>query len=538
MSTQVSAAPPPPPPGKSASRTIDGRYDLERILRRGSASTVWIATQRSLRRRVAVKLLETDASRRDEYTKRFVREAELAAKVRHPNVVEVIDTGEWGGRPYLVMELLEGDDLHYELARGGPMPWTRAVAIARQVVAGLAAAHRCGVVHRDVKPSNILLVGDHAEDAVKVIDFGIARAAEGPGAARLTAAHRAMGTPQYLAPEVAQGEIADERSDQYAVGIVLYEMLTGSVPYRGVRPNEILSKHVRARIPSVREMFGDVPREVDQIVRRCLAKDPSQRFASMGDLLMALAAVSGGTVVAPMPQPVERTQVSPPPPPLPLESRPTTAVEVLASGDYALVDGEEEPRTAVVIKKTAPGEHLRQEFVDAPPAWPPRKSMGPSRTGATVAVDAVPLEAARPWWKTAAFGVAATLVVGVVAIGGTYAALSDDASEATVATADDEDDATRPLRTSLEAFAIPETPPPVSDEASDEADEDDDDDEYEDEYDADVEDAATPSLPPTPAPETLAPPPPPPPPPGATATVGPYADNDAAGAKRRRGRST
>ena len=434
------------------------------------------------------------------------------------------------------MELLEGDDLQYELARVGAMPWTRAVTIARQVVAGLAAAHRCGVVHRDVKPSNILLVSDDTEDAIKVIDFGIARAAEGPGAARLTAAHRAIGTPQYLAPEVAQGEVADERSDQYDVGIVLYEMLTGTVPYRGVRPNEILSKHVRARIPSVREMVGDVPREVDQIVRRCMAKDPAERFGSMGELLMALAAVSGGTAVAPMPVAlVERTQVSPPP--WPMESLPTTAVEVLASGDYDLVEAEEEPRTAVMIKKTAPGERIRQEFVDAPPAWPPRKHTGPSRTGATVAVDAVPLEAARPWWKTATFGLAATLVVGLTAIGGTVALLSDDEPAPTVADAADDSEATHPLLTTVAAIEVPAVRTASSDPASDADDEDEGDDDDDPDGD-DEQEASSPMVPATPEPATLAPPPPPPPPPGATATVGPYAENNASGAKRRRGRST
>lgn len=545
MSTSVSVVPPPPPPPKSATRTIDGRYDLEKILRRGGASTVWIATQRSLRRNVAVKLLETDASRREEYTKRFVREAELAAKVRHHNVVEVIDTGEWNGRPYLVMELLDGDDLQYEIARVGALPWRRAVAIARQVVAGLAAAHRCGVVHRDVKPSNILLTADGDDDSVKVIDFGIARAAEGPDANRLTAAHRAVGTPQYLSPEVAQGEIADARSDQYAVGIVVYEMLTGSVPYRGVRPNEILSKHVRARIPSVREMVGDVPRDLDRIVRRCMAKEPQDRFPSMGELLQALAIVAGetstvpigNTQVAMMPR---RTHVGPPPAPDLLDSQPTTAVELLASGDYALV--EEEPATIGMITKTAPGEPMRKDFidVDAPPAWPPRKVFGPPRTGATVAVDAVPLDVARPWWKTAAFGLAATLVLGLSAIGGTYALLSDDEPEPTIAEAEIGDEDAHPLLGAVTGLALDDAASEevaAEDDVDDEEPGDEDDEDDEAEIEGVPAPVAVPAVAPAPEPATLAPPPPPPPP-GAIATVGPHAGTDGAPKKRRRGRST
>ena len=230
------------------------RYRLDRPLGHGGMATVFLARDTELDRPVAVKVL--DAA--DEGLRaRFVREARLAARLSHPNVVSVFDAGEDGGRPYIVMEHVEGQTVAELLARRGRLPPDEARGLALQAARGLAHAHAAGLVHRDIKPQNLLLRED---GTLKVADFGIARAAEDTS---LTQPGTVLGTAAYLAPEQARGEQATPASDVYSLGAVLYELLTGRPPLETAAP--------------VRELAPEVPRDFEDVVMRCLARNPSYR---------------------------------------------------------------------------------------------------------------------------------------------------------------------------------------------------------------------------------------------------------------------
>jgi eukaryotic-like serine/threonine-protein kinase len=234
------------------------RYRLERPLGHGGMATVYLARDTDLDRPVAVKVLDAaDEGLRE----RFVREARLAARLSHPNVVSVFDAGEDGGRPYIVMEHVEGETVAELLARRGPLPPDEARGLALQAARGLAHAHAAGLVHRDVKPQNLLLRED---GTLKIADFGIARATEDTA---LTQPGTVLGTAAYLAPEQARGERATPASDVYSLGAVLYELLTGRPPLETATP--------------VRELAPEVPRDIEAVVMRCLARNPAYRPADL-----------------------------------------------------------------------------------------------------------------------------------------------------------------------------------------------------------------------------------------------------------------
>jgi eukaryotic-like serine/threonine-protein kinase len=253
---------------KVTSSVAGGRYRLERPLGYGGMATVYLARDSELGRPVAVKLLAENAAGDDGLRERFVREARLAARLSHPNVVSVFDAGEDGGRPYIVMEHVEGETLSDLLARRGPLPAEDARTLALQAARGLAHAHAAGLVHRDVKPQNLLLRED---GTLKIADFGIARAAEGTA---LTQAGTVLGTAAYVAPEQALGEEVTPASDVYSLGAVLYELLTGRPPLE-IESLEDLAK--RRTIPPVRELAPDVPGDLEGVVMRCLARNPEYR---------------------------------------------------------------------------------------------------------------------------------------------------------------------------------------------------------------------------------------------------------------------
>jgi eukaryotic-like serine/threonine-protein kinase len=248
------------------------RYRLDEPLGRGGMGEVWRAWDQVLGRPVAVKLLlpgVVDPSA----TARFRQEAQTAARLSHPNVVAVYDFGEDQGRLYLVMELVEGRTLAGHLAAYGPLDAGETAAIGAQTAAGLAAAHREGVVHRDVKPGNLLLTAD---GVVKIADFGIARFA-GESTAALTSAGLVLGTSIYLAPERAQGHTAGPASDVYALGCVLYELLTGHPPFRADSAPALLYQHVDSAPVPPAQLRPDLPAALDDLVLQLLAKDPDQR---------------------------------------------------------------------------------------------------------------------------------------------------------------------------------------------------------------------------------------------------------------------
>jgi serine/threonine protein kinase len=246
-------------------------------------ASVYLARDSELDRPVAVKLLAENAAGDQDLRRRFVREARLAARLSHPNVVSVFDTGEDDGRPYLVMEHVEGETLADVVARRGRIPPEEARELGVQAARGLAHAHAAGLVHRDVKPQNLLLRRD---GTLKVADFGIARALEGTA---LTQPGTVLGTAAYLSPEQALGERVTAATDVYALGAVLYELLTGRPPLEPESLADLADKQRRPSIRPVRELAPEVPAELETLVMRCLARNPEYRPSTAGELERELA---------------------------------------------------------------------------------------------------------------------------------------------------------------------------------------------------------------------------------------------------------
>ena len=261
--------------GMTDQKVLSDRYELGGVLGRGGMAEVYVGTDRVLGRRVAVKILADRFARDSSFVARFRREAQSAAALNHPNVVSVFDTGSDNGTHFIVMEYVQGKTLSEILRDGSALMPERAVEIAEGVAEALAFAHRAGIVHRDVKPGNIMLTptGD-----VKVMDFGIARATTSES---LTQTATVLGTATYLSPEQAQGEPVDARSDIYSLGQVLYEMLTGHPPFSGESPVTIAYKHVKEEPVPPSRLNPDVPAGLDAIVMKSLAKNPANRYQSV-----------------------------------------------------------------------------------------------------------------------------------------------------------------------------------------------------------------------------------------------------------------
>ncbi|MCC2278566.1 serine/threonine protein kinase [Streptomyces sp. ET3-23] len=295
---------------------VAGRYRLGELLGRGGMGEVWRGTDEVLGRQVAVKLLLPEGG--DESSAaRFRMEAQTAARLNHPQVVAVYDFGEWDGRFYLVMELVDGVSLDREVAARGPLAPERVARIAAQAAGGLAAAHGQGVVHRDIKPANLMLAPN---DTVKIGDFGIARFVDATSAG-LTRAGQIVGTSTYLAPERALGRLAGPESDVYALGCVLYQLLTGRPPFWSENPTALLYMHVDdAPVPPSRHNPG-IPPALEQFVLRMLAKGPEERPSAQETAeWFAGRERSGGRqrAAAPVrPLPPERPTTPPVPVPVP-----------------------------------------------------------------------------------------------------------------------------------------------------------------------------------------------------------------------------
>lgn len=253
-----------------------GRYTVERELGRGAMAVVMLAHDATLDRPVALKLLSASAAADGELRERFLREGRFAAQLAHANVVAVYDTGEEDGRPYIVMECVQGESLAELARRRGPLPAEEVVELGRQACAGLEHAHSRGLVHRDVKPQNLLLRDD---GTLKVADFGIARS--GSGAATITQAGTLLGTAAYMAPEVVAGDPATTASDVYSLGGVLYELVSGRPPRRAATIAE-LARDEPVRPPS--ELVAGVPAQLETTILRCLEREPARRPASAREL--------------------------------------------------------------------------------------------------------------------------------------------------------------------------------------------------------------------------------------------------------------
>src|SRR5437763_5309297 len=250
---------------------IAGRYELEELIGTGGMSSVFRAHDRLLERKVALKILHEHYTSDDDYVERFRREARLAAQLSHPNIVTVIDRGESDGRQFIVFEYVEGENLKEHLERRGPLPVRQALELAIEIGNALAFAHDSGLVHRDVKPQNVLL----GDGRAKVTDFGIARSVDVKHG--LTQTGTVLGTSDYISPEQASGERVDAQSDVYSLGAVLYELLTGEPPFSGDSFVAIALRHVNDPAPSISERRPDVPLRVDRVVRQALEKSPADR---------------------------------------------------------------------------------------------------------------------------------------------------------------------------------------------------------------------------------------------------------------------
>jgi serine/threonine-protein kinase len=279
-------------------RILSGKFLLESRLGSGAMGEVWRARHLPLEKDVALKTIRPDRARSNEVTSRFIREARLTSRLSHKNSVAILDFGRDQSVLYLAMELVEGPTIAEALRTRGRLPFGEAVDIMSQVLAGVAAAHQRGILHRDIKPSNIMLSRDEDDEGqpqllAKVLDFGLAKLADaadtitGPAGRRLL-----VGTPMYMSPEQAVGERIDERTDLYACGVVLFELLVGRPPFEGRRPVSVLMKHCASPIPDPTRDVPELPRKVGEVVSRALAKEPRNRFQSAREFRAALLELS------------------------------------------------------------------------------------------------------------------------------------------------------------------------------------------------------------------------------------------------------
>jgi serine/threonine protein kinase len=268
-----------------------GRYEVGRLLGAGGMAEVYEGLDRLLARRIAIKVLLAQYAHDPAFLARFRREAQAAASLSHPNIVGVFDTGCEGDTWFIVMEYVDGRTLKDVIRAEGPLYWSRAAEVAGDVAGALAVAHARGIVHRDVKPGNVMLTTD---GKVKVMDFGIARASAVPS---ITQTSAVVGTAQYIAPEQAQGLEVDPRTDVYALGCCLYEMLTGQVPFTGPTPVAIAYRHVREDPTPPRALNPDVPVSLERVCLKAMAKSPEDRYQTAVDFQQDLERVRVGDPV-------------------------------------------------------------------------------------------------------------------------------------------------------------------------------------------------------------------------------------------------
>lgn len=286
-----------------AGTLLDGRFEIVSLLGRGGMGAVYRAHDRTLDEPVAVKVMRSEFALDPRMAERFKSEIKLARRVRHRNVCAIHDYGEVDGTLYISMELVDGVDLKHRLGSGGALPRDEAYAMAIQIADGLHAVHECGIVHRDMKPSNVVCGQD---GVVRLMDFGIAkRQSEARG---ITATGNVVGTPDYMSPEQAQGRPLDARSDVYALGVLVYELFTGNLPFHGDTPISTILKHIQEPPPLDGPAAAALPAPLRRVLKSALAKDPAERYADAGAMAAALRqARDAPDVEPPAPAPAARS---------------------------------------------------------------------------------------------------------------------------------------------------------------------------------------------------------------------------------------
>lgn len=262
---------------------IADRYEVVSHIGQGGMADVFLAVDTILNRQVAIKILRADLSTDAVSILRFEREAQAAAALAHPNIVEIYDVGDYKGHHYIVMEYVTGKTLKQVIRSRGPLVNEEAVDIMKQLCSAISEAHSRGIIHRDIKPQNVIV---KADGSIKILDFGIATA---KGSMQLTQANNVMGSVHYLSPELAKGEAASPQSDIYALGIVLYEMLAGDVPFKADQAVQIALKHMREPMPDVRLINASVPQSIANVITRATAKDPNNRYGSCREMLQDIS---------------------------------------------------------------------------------------------------------------------------------------------------------------------------------------------------------------------------------------------------------
>ncbi|MFM9150407.1 MAG: protein kinase domain-containing protein, partial [Solirubrobacterales bacterium] len=267
-----------PPSSRMIGTVLSSRYRLDAKLGSGGMSTVYLARDEILDRPVAVKLMHDSMASEPDQLERFNQEARAVAKLSNPNVVAVIDAGEDDGRPYIVFEYVEGETLKQLISRVGALETTEALAYGIEISQALEVAHERGMVHRDVKPQNVLI---DSTGQAKLTDFGISRQLDEEG---MTAEGKVVGTTDYVAPEQAMGHEVDTRADIYALGVVLFEMLTGDVPFKAANQVGVAMKHVTEDLPDLQQIRPDLSATTAAVVERATAKEPADRYGSTAEM--------------------------------------------------------------------------------------------------------------------------------------------------------------------------------------------------------------------------------------------------------------